>query len=616
MTATTTAHDSPDATVRNGVRAEESTAHGAETADSTSPSLVSMLGRLWAHLPVKRRYQLVAVFASMLASGFAEIVSLGAVVPFLTVLVDPQRLMRQPWIRSFAEWYGLTEPAQLLLPMTIFFAGSALAAGLIRLVNLWLSGRVAAGTGSDLSQEAYRRTLYQPYSVHVARNSAAITAAVLTHVDRLIYGVLQPLLLASVSAIVIVALALGLVLIDPRVAFLTALAFGGTYLTISLATNSSLVANGRHQATRSEALVQNVQEGLGAIRDVLLDSSQPYYLARYQNSDWSLRQLRARAELLGGFPRFVTEAAGIAGVAILAYALVTRQGGIAAALPVLGALALGAQRLLPALQQAYASFSQVQTHSASLASVLALLDQPAPASKQRRVPAVPFVDSITLEKCSFRYQPELPLVLDTISLEIRHGERVALVGPTGSGKSTLADILMGLLSPSSGRLLIDGREVAPEAWQANIAHVPQSIFLADTSIAENIALGIPAAAVDRPRLEAAARQAQIAGFIESLPKGYATTVGERGVRLSGGQRQRIGIARALYKQCPVLVFDEATSALDDATEKSLMDTLDSLSRDLTIIMIAHRLSTTAYCDRVITLSAGSLAEAAFIQPKC
>ena len=208
----------------------------------------------------------------------------------------------------------------------------------------------------------------------------------------------------------------------------------------------------------------------------------------------------------------------------------------------------------------------------------------------------------------FRYQPELPCVLRDVSLKIRRGERVALVGPTGSGKSTLADILMGLLPPSSGRLLIDGREVSPEAWQQNIAHVPQSIFLADASIAENIALGIPAEAVDSSRLRAAAAQAQIASFIESLPQGYATAVGERGVRLSGGQRQRIGIARALYKQADVLVFDEATSALDDATEQALMETLAGLSRDLTIILVAHRLSTTAYCDRVITVANGALQE--------
>jgi ATP-binding cassette subfamily B protein len=577
--------------------------------------LLALLRRLWAHLPAKRRFQLVAVFGSMLASGFAEIVSLAAVVPFLTVLADPGRLWAQPWVRSFAESRGLTEPGQLLLPATLLFAIAAIASGAIRLVNLWLSGRVAAGTGSDLSQEAYRRTLHQPYAVHVARNSATITTAVISHVDGLIYGVINPLLSICVNVAVIAAIVIGLVIIDPLVACLTVLAFGGTYLAITLATKTSLADNSRRQAESGKALVQNVQEGLGAIRDVLLDHSQPYYLARYRDADWALRQLRARAELLGGFPRFVIEAAGMAGVAALAYVLVSRQGGIAAALPVLGALALGAQRLLPALQQTYVSFTQVQNHVAGFQTVLDLLDQPAPDADRPRAAPAEFTESIALDRCSYRYQPDLPLVLADVSLEIKRGERVALVGPTGSGKSTLADILMGLLPPTSGRLLIDGREVDSEAWQANIAHVPQSIFLADASIAENIALGIPAAGVDRTRLEAAARQAQIAGFIESLPRGYATSVGERGVRLSGGQRQRIGIARALYKQAPVLVFDEATSALDDATEKALMDTLAGLSRDLTIIMIAHRLSTTASCDRVITVSGGSLAEAAAIRPE-
>ncbi|NDC62955.1 MAG: ABC transporter ATP-binding protein [Planctomycetia bacterium] len=550
----------------------------------------------------------------MLASGFAEIVSLAAVVPFLTVLADPVRLWSRPWVRDAAEARGLTEPGQLLLPVTALFAVTAIASGLIRLVNLWFCGRVAAGTGSDLSQEAYRRTLHQPYAVQVSRNSATITTAVISHVDGLIYGVLTPLLLICVNVAVIAAIAVGLVLIDPWVACLAVLGFGGAYLAISAATKTSLAANSRQQAAYGRALVQNVQEGLGAIRDVLLDRSQPYYLDRYRDADWPLRQLRARAELLGGFPRFVIEAAGMAGVASLAYLLVTRSGGIAAALPVLGALALGAQRLLPALQQTYLSFAQLQSHVAGLRIVLDLLDQPAPDADRPRAAASAFTESIALDRCSFRYQPDLPLVLRDLSLEIRRGERLALVGPTGSGKSTLADILMGLLPPTSGRLLIDGREVVPESWQANVAHVPQSIFLADASIAENIALGVPAAEVDRARLEAAARQAQIAGFIDSLPAGYATTVGERGVRLSGGQRQRIGIARALYKQTPVLVFDEATSALDDGTEKDLMDTLDSLSRDLTIIMIAHRLSTTAYCDRVITVAAGSLAETVADRP--
>jgi ATP-binding cassette subfamily B protein len=573
-------------------------------------SLPALLRRLWGHLPTKRRLQLGAVFVSMLASGLAEIVSLAAAVPFLTVLADPGRLWANPWARGLAEARGLTEPGQLVLPATLLFSAAAIAAGVIRLVNLWLSGRVAAGTGSDLSQEAYRRTLHQPYAVHVARNSATITTAMLSHVDGLINGVLTPLLTIASNIAVMIAITIGLVAVDPWVALLAIVAFGGAYLGISLALKAWLVANGRAQAAAAQARVKNVQEGLGAIRDVLLDQSQAYYLDSYRHADWAMRQLQARAALIGSFPMYALHAVGMAAVALLAYVLVSRQGGIAAALPVLGALALGVQRLIPSLQQCYASFAQIQSSVAGLHIVLDLLDQPAPSADSPRAVAAAFTESIALDRCSFRYQPELPLVLRDVSLAIRRGERVALVGPTGSGKSTLADILMGLLEPTSGRLLIDGREVKPEAWQANIAHVPQSIFLADTSIAENIALGIPAAQVDRGRLEAAARLAQIAEFVEALPTGFARGGGVWGVRLWGGQRQRIGIARALYKQAPVLVFDEATSALDDATEKALMDTLAGLSRDLTIIMIAHRLSTTAYCDRVITVSGGSLSETA------
>jgi ATP-binding cassette subfamily B protein len=440
----------------------------------------------------------------MIASGMAEIVSLAALVPFLSVLADPDRFWQEPRIRGVAEALGYSAPGQLLLPLTLLFAACVLGAGFVRLVNLWLSGRMAAAIGSDLSQEAYRRTLHQPYLVHVARNSSTITTAMLAHIDGVVHGVLNPLLLIVANVILAAAITAGLFFIDPWIALLTITVFSGAYLVISAATKQSLAANGRSQAAHAQDVVQNVQEGLGAIRDVLLDHSQSYYLARYRLADRLLRRLRARAELLASFPRVVIEAGAMAGVAVLSYALVTIQGGIAGALPVLGAMALGAQRLLPALQQIYVYFSQLQSYSAALEIVLDLLDQPAEEIDRPPVERAAFAKSIALENVSFRYQPDLPAVLGDISLEIRRGERVTLVGPTGSGKSTLADILMGLLPPSSGRLLIDGREASPEAWQQNIAHVPQSIFLADTSIAENIALGIPAEAVDPARLRAAA----------------------------------------------------------------------------------------------------------------
>jgi ATP-binding cassette subfamily B protein len=224
---------------------------------------------------------------------------------------------------------------------------------------------------------------------------------------------------------------------------------------------------------------------------------------------------------------------------------------------------------------------------------------------------MPLRKCVRLETVGFRYAQDLPEVLSQLTLEIRPGERIGVIGSTGSGKSTLVDLMMGLLEPTSGKILVDDKDIYdrnhPEhlnAWRASIAHVPQAIYLADSSIAENIAFGVHPQGIDMERVRRAARQAQIASFIEASDQGYKSLVGERGIRLSGGQRQRIGIARALYKQANVLVFDEATSALDNGTERAVMQAIEGLSRNLTLVMIAHRLSTLSNCDRVIELRGG------------
>jgi len=276
----------------------------------------------------------------------------------------------------------------------------------------------------------------------------------------------------------------------------------------------------------------------------------------------------------------------------------------------LGALALGAQRMLPALQQIYGAWASIVGSRASLADALELLDQPLPAEVYQSAPApLPFQDAIRFDAVRFRYNSDGPWVLDGLNLTIPKGARVGFVGSTGSGKSTTLDLLMGLLEPTHGQILVDGQPITGErqrAWQQTIAHVPQSIYLADTTLAENIAFGVPREAIDLDRVRQTARQAQIADFIESQPEGYHAFVGERGIRLSGGQRQRIGIARVLYKQASVLVFDEATSALDNATEQTVMDAIESFSRDLTILLIAHRFTTVQRCDTIIQIEHGQL----------
>jgi ATP-binding cassette subfamily B protein len=277
-------------------------------------------------------------------------------------------------------------------------------------------------------------------------------------------------------------------------------------------------------------------------------------------------------------------------------------------LPTLGALALGAQRVLPLLQQAYNAWANIVGSQASAKKVLELLDQPIAPELLSTVPKpLAFSRDIRFSNVRFRYAADAPWVLEDFNLTIFKGARIGMVGSTGTGKSTALDLLMGLLMPTQGELLVDGEPVVGErirAWQNTIAHVPQSIFLADASFSENIAFGVPQNAIDLDRVGQAARRAQIAEFIESGREGYDARVGERGIMLSGGQRQRIGIARALYKQASVLVFDEATSALDNATEQAVMDAIELLDRDLTILIIAHRLSTVRRCDCIVELGGG------------
>ena len=402
----------------------------------------------------------------------------------------------------------------------------------------------------------------------------------------------------------------GLVIIDASVALAAAIIFSSTYVLLALNLRRELGRNSRRIADATNQRIKALQEGLGAIRDVLLDGNQSTYFKIYKQADIPQRQLQAKNAFLAGFPRYVLEALGLITIALFGGLMVMRQGSGAAAIPLLGSLALGAQRLLPALQQIYSGWSSLKGYGESIYRVLEMLNQPIPPQVKISEPFL-LRRAISLENVQFSYGSGQKNVLNKLNIEISRGECIGLIGATGSGKSTAVDMLMGLLPPSEGRILIDGVDLHdkrhPEllvAWRSAVTHVPQNIYLADCSIAENIAFGVPLELIDFERVKLAAEQAQIANFIESSPEGYKSFVGERGIRLSGGQRQRIGIARALYKQARVMVLDEATSALDTETEAAVMTAINSLSKSLTVIMIAHRLSTVQRCDRVIRLAKG------------
>lgn len=550
----------------------------------------------------------------MILSAGAEALSLGAVVPFLAVISNPAFLWSYPWTRSYAEYIGITNSASLLLPAVLFFGIAAILAMSLRIFNLWLNGRLAASIGSDLSCAAYLRTLCQTYEIQKLQNSGDLIDSLTLRVNGTVVAITSLLQLVTGSLVSLFLIA-GLLLIEWKIACAFAGIFIAAYAVFAGTVKHRLVSNGRNAETYAQQQVRAIQDGLGGIREIILDGSQSVFLSRYTELDSEQRLLQAENYFLSGFPRFALEGVGLIGIAALGAILVLRQNGPISVLPLLGSLALGVQRLLPSLQQSYLGWSIFEGYSSNVQTVLDLVCKPLQSSSNSEINACGLVSQLKLENLHYYLPGSSTALLSGLTFSIEAGDCVGIIGPTGSGKSTLADLLMALLPPTSGKLLIDGVDLADQhnsefipAWRRSIAHVPQTVYLVDGSFAENIAFGIPSGLIDMDMVRNSAKQAQISSFIESRPRGYEGLIGERGVQLSGGQRQRIGIARALYKGSDILFLDEATSALDPVTEEKVVAALMSGRRTKTIVMIAHRYSTLSQCNKIIRLEDGCLAD--------
>lgn len=561
-------------------------------------------------MSARRRRQFFFTILLMLVGALAELMTIGAVLPFLALLSDPEKASSLPAIRFVYGLMGWRPGDDLVAKATLLLIVIASFAAAIRLILTWVSQSFIFGLGHDMGIEIYGRMLRQPYSYHVQRNTSEILAAI-EKVQTAIFNVLLQLMQAAVSAVMAIFIIAILIAIDPVTALIAALLFGILYVAVSIATQRMLTGNSRIINRAHSQRMKQLQEGLGGIRDILIDRSQPVFEQSFRRHDDQLRKAQMANMFVAAAPRFVVEAIGIILITLLALYMSSQAGGLVPAIPILGALALGAQRLLPLLQLVYLGWSRAAGSLDTLSEIVDLANMgPPPATMAGPVEIViPFKRDIVLDKVGFCYANSRRPALRNINLEIGRGERIGFVGRTGSGKSTLLDLVMGLLDPTSGAIRVDGTVLDAAAranWQAQIAHVPQFIYLADSSIAANIAFGQAEDAIDLAKVRAAAAQAEMADFILGLPEGYQTPVGERGIRLSGGQRQRIGIARALYKNAPVLILDEATSALDDETEAAVIGGLGGSDSGLTILMIAHRLSTLKICNRLVRLDAGRI----------
>lgn len=543
----------------------------------------------------------------MMVTSMAEVVSIGSVLPFIGALMSPENVLRSEYFQPIQKIFQFESYAELLLPMTISFILLAMLSGSLRMLLLWCQTKFGNGIGADLSADIFKRKLYQPYLVHVSENSSKLVVGILSKVGVAVNSAVMPLILAISSLMILSAVFFTLVFINYEVALITFSSVSLSYGLVMIFCQKQLCNNSQIINKNLNKVTKILQEAMGGIRDILIDGTQNVFHKQYCSADIRLRNAKTSNQILAILPRYLIEIIGISVLSCLSYILMTTGGNNHEIIPVLAAFAIAAQKIFPLSQQVYNSWTAISGEQNSIDDVIAMLEQPLPRGNQNHKEKLKFEKKICIRDLSYRFHQESEWVLKNINLDIPKGSRVGIIGRTGSGKSTLLDILMALLLPTKGGLYIDDALISEEkkiSWQGHLAHVPQSIFLSDCSVTENIAFGIPISEIDISRVKRAAEQAQISSTIETWEKQYNTIVGERGVRLSGGQRQRIAIARAIYKNASVIIFDEATSALDNETEIALIESINSISKEFTLIMVAHRLSTLEGCDIIYELESG------------
>ena len=566
---------------------------------------IFLISLIWKHLSPKRRNQLFLLFLLIILSGVAEIYSVASVIPFLNNLSNSESnytiSIIDPLFRLFSPFKSL-DP--IIFSTGIFLFCISIAATL-RLINVYLANFISASIGSEFSSKAYRLTLNQPYIRQIERNSSEIISSIVTQTDVTV-GVIKTIIFFITSIIISIGLIYSLFIINWVLSVSISLILASLYLILGFYFKIRLKRFSKFRAKLVKQQTRSLQEGLGSIKDIILDNSQDFYSKLFKKSDNPIRFLSAKSGFIAESPRYIFEVVSLFIIIFIACVYKLFIDSNINLIPLLGSMALGLQRLLPAFQQAYGSWVIITVNTNSALDLLYLLNQK-PYFEKKNSNKILFKNKITLRNISFSYRNNTKKVLDKFNLEIFKGERIGIIGPSGGGKSTLGDIIMGLLDPTDGVLEIDGFELqkndkfSKNDWYKNISHVPQDIFLIDGTVAENIAFGVPYNKIDKKKLMQVIHASRLSNVIKNIDDAFSTIVGERGSKLSGGQRQRIGIARALYKGGNILILDEATSALDKETELSIMKTIDNLNSGITIIIITHRLSTLENCDRIIDL---------------
>jgi len=556
------------------------------------------------------RWRWAALVPFALAAAAAEAVGAGAAFGLITILGEPARAATLPvasWIHARLPWQDDASviAAFTLLVMAFYIARNALLAGVA-----WVQEQALSLSVRQLSRRLLAAYLAAPYAFHFRHNSAGLIHRVTDAVHSVFRGVLGSLVNVACEALVVAGIVAILALTAPGVTLVAVVVVGGLLLLPLLLSRHATARWGRAVARLDGETLQTLQQSLGGVKEVKLTGRESFFLAQFDERVAGAARLRSRYTTVAATLRIGVETTFVCGLLAVSLLLTLRSG--TAALPLLGLYAYAGFRVIPSANRIMMYVSELRYSRAwihDLRDDLAALPAPAPATEPGE--PIRFTRAVALERVSYTYADadEADRVLVDVDLTIARGESIGIVGPSGAGKSTLVDLLLGLLTPTAGRITVDGRDIAGalRSWQRHIGYVAQEPFVLDDTIRRNVAFGVSDVEIDDRRVTAALTLTQLGDFVTGLPGGLDTLLGERGARLSGGQRQRVAIARALYHEPEVLVFDEATSALDTPTERELIAALEALRGVKTLVIIAHRLTTVRRCDRLAVLRDGRLA---------
>lgn len=576
--------------------------------------MLKIINRIFKKISRLKKLKLIFLVSSMFLASFAEILSIGTVIPFIATITAPDILNEYPFLelqKLIVNW-GFT--IDLRYFFSIFFIITVIIAALFRFFVLRFQIILSNKIGADLASKIYENCLKMPFEFHSMNNSSELIVGVTSKTNAIVFSIILPFLSIMNGIIASIMILITLMFVDFKLTIFSFSSIALIYLFISVITKSYLNRFGEIIRKESGRVIKSLQEGFGGIRDVILNNNASYFIENFRSSDLPVRFSNANIQVLEQSPKFFVEAFAICAMVLLTLILDDNKENTSLLLPSIAALVFAAQKLLPLVQQSYSGWSIMKGNIASANDALNLLElDPSAHNVSDGLDKINFNNKIQIIDLSFKYKSSkkevLPNILNNLNIEINRGDRIGIVGSTGSGKSTFLDIFMGLLEPSSGSIIVDNTKLNKsniKSWYKKISHVPQNIFLSDVSVMENIAIGKNLDDIDLNKVVQAAKKANIHSVIKELEDKYLTNIGERGIRFSGGQRQRLAIARALYDESEIIVLDEATSALDDGTESNIMKSINELSDEVTIIIVAHRTSTLASCNKIILIEDGNI----------